>query len=315
MSGIVTIFGGSGFIGCSLVRLLAKQGWLIRVAVRSPRDAHDLQPLGNVGQITAIPCRVQDPALVEAALAGADAAVNLTGILYERGRQTFDAVHVQGAANIAKAAAKLGVGRLVHMSALGADPQSDSAYARSKAAGEAAVREAYPAASIVRPSVVFGPGDGFFNRFAAMAQMSPVLPLIGGGTTRFQPVYVGDVAQAMATCLTQPGHEGETYELGGPRVYSFKELLELMLKETKRKRLLLPVPFGLAMMKAAFLEYLPVPPITRDQVKLLKSDSVVAAGAKGMEDLGVTATPVELVLPLYMDCFRIGGRYEAATST
>ncbi len=313
MVAVVTIFGGSGFIGHSLVRLLAKQGWVIRVAVRRPRDARDLQPLGNVGQIVAVPCKVQDPALVETALAGADAAVNLTGILYERGAQSFDAVHVQGAANIAKAAAKLGVGRLVHMSALGADPQSESAYARSKAAGEAAVRTAYPAASIVRPSIVFGPGDGFFNRFAAMAQLSPVLPLIGGGATRFQPVYVGDVARAMAACLAGPGHEGQTYELGGPRTYSFKELLEMMLRETKRKRLLMPVPYALAMVQAAFLEHLPVPPITRDQVKLLKRDSVVAAGAKGLADLGIEATPVESILPLYMDCFRDGGRYEAAS--
>ncbi len=313
MMGVVTIFGGSGFIGHSLVRLLAKQGWVIRVAVRRPRDAHDLQPLGNVGQIVAIPCKVQDPGLVEAALAGADAAVNLTGILYERGAQSFDAVHVQGAANIAKAAAKLGVGRLVHMSALGADPNSESAYARSKAAGEAALRAAYPAASIVRPSIVFGPGDGFFNRFAAMAQISPVLPLIGGGATRFQPVYVGDVARAMAACLAGPGFEGETFELGGPRVYSFKKLLEMMLRETKRKRLLVPVPFALAMVKAAFLEHLPVPPITRDQVKLLKRDNVVAEGAKGLATLGIDATPVESILPLYLDCFRDGGRYEAAS--
>ena len=313
MVGVVTIFGGSGFIGHSLVQLLAKQGWVIRVAVRRARDARDLQPLGNVGQIVAVPCKVQDPALVEAALAGADAAVNLTGILYERGAQSFDAVHVQGAANIARAAAKLGVGRLVHMSALGADPQSKSAYARSKAAGEAALRAAYPAASIVRPSIVFGPGDGFFNRFAAMALLSPVLPLIGGGATRFQPVYVGDVAQAMAACLAGSGHEGETYELGGPRVYSFKELLEMMLREIKRKRLLLPVPYALATIKAAFLEHLPVPPITRDQVKLLKRDNVVAEGAKGLADLGIEATPVESILPLYMDCFRDGGRYEAAS--
>ena len=228
--------------------------------------------------------------------------------------RSFDAVHVQGAANIAKAAAKLGV----RSGSCICQPwvpmrNREAAYARSKAAGEAAVHEAFPAASIVRPSIVFGPGDAFFNRFAAMAQLSPALPLIGGGATRFQPVYVGDVARAMAACLEGPGHAGETFDLGGPRVYSFKELLEMMLRETKRQRLLIPVPFALATLKAAFLEYWPVPPITRDQVKLLKQDNVVPEGAKGLADLGIDATPVESILPLYMDCYRDGGRYEAAS--
>ncbi len=314
MAGLVTIFGGSGFIGASLVRLLAKQGWTIRVAVRRPLEARDLQPLGDVGQICPVPCKVQDAALVRDALAGATAAINLTGILYERGSQTFDAVHAQGAGNVAKACAELGVERLVHMSALGADAQSESAYARSKAAGEAAVQAALPGVSIVRPSIVFGPGDSFFNRFAEMAQFTPALPLIGGGETKFQPVFVGDVAAAMVTCLGGGEHAGQIYELGGPKVYSFRALLELMLAETCRRRALVSIPFGLAMFQAAFLERLPVPPLTRDQVKLLKTDNVVSADAKGLAELGIEPTAVEAVLPIYIDCYRIGGRYERPAS-
>ncbi len=305
----VTVFGGSGFVGRSLVRLLARRGWTVRVAVRRPGQARDLQPLGDVGQIVAVPCRVQDPALVREALAGADGVVNLTGILYEKGSQTFDAIHRDGAATIARAAAEAGVGRLVQMSALGAAADSPSRYAQSKAAGEAAVKEAFPGACIVRPSVVFGPGDSFFNRFAAMALISPCLPLIGGGRTRFQPVFVGDVAQAIVACLEDPAQAGKTFELGGPQAYGFRELLELLLREIGRRRLLLNLPVGLALFQAAFLELLPDPPLTRDQVRLLGRDSVVGEGALGLADLGVEARSIELILPDYISCYRVGGPY------
>ena len=244
-----------------------------------------------------------------AALHGATAAVNLTGILFQRGRQRFDSVHSEGAGTIARAAAEAGVQSLVHVSAIGADPESAALYARSKAAGEAAVRDAFPEAVILRPSVVFGPEDDFFNRFAEMARFSPALPLIGGGQTRFQPVYVGDVAQAAVKALTDPACRGKTYELGGPRSYSFKELLQLLLKTTGRRRALVNLPFGLARLQATFLERLPVPPLTRDQVALLRHDNVVGEGALTLADLGIEATAVEAVIPTYLDKFRAGGRF------
>jgi uncharacterized protein YbjT (DUF2867 family) len=309
MSRIVTIFGGSGFIGRSVVLHLARRGWLIRVAVRRPRLARDLQPLGDVGQIAPIAVKVQDPLLVRAAIEGADAVLNLTGILYEKGRQSFQSVHVAGANNIARAAAMAGVESLVHVSALGADAGSPAAYASSKGRGEAAVHEAFPAAGIVRPSIVFGPDDDFFNRFARLAQMSPALPLIGGGKTRFQPVYVADVARAIVRCLEDRGTAGKTFELGGPRTYSFRELLTLMLEEIGRRRMFLPLTFDLASAAATLLEWLPVPPLTRDQVLMLKSDNVVSADALTLDTLGITATALEVVLPTYMDCYRVGGRY------
>ena len=312
MTSVVTIFGGTGFIGRSIVRLLARQGWHIRVAVRSPSEARDLQPLGDVGQITALGVRVQDEALVAGALDGADAVINLAGILYESGAQSFQAVHVEGPGNIAKAATAAGIGAMVHLSAIGADPKSDAAYARSKADGEAAVLAAFPKASILRPSIVFGPEDNFFNRFAAMAQLSPMLPLIGGGTTKFQPVYVGDVARAAIICLEEPGCQGNSYELGGPSVHSFKALMEIMLAETRRRRWLLPMSYGLANFEARIFELLPAPLLTRDQVKMLKVDNVVSPDALGLADLGIAATPMEIILPQYLDCYRIGGRYKSA---
>ena len=312
MAGVVTVFGGSGFVGRAIVRLLARQGWRIRVAVRRPSEARELQPLGDVGQIAVLGVKVQDEALVKMAVGGADAVISLAGILYESGAQSFQAVHVDGPGNIAKAAAAAGVKALVHLSAIGADSASESAYARSKAAGEAAVLAAFPKASILRPSIVFGPEDSFFNRFAVMTQLCPVVPLIGGGDTKFQPVYVGDVAQAALVCLEEPGCQGHVYELGGPDVHSFKELMAMMLAETRRKRCLVSVPYGLAELQARFLELLPVPPLTRDQVKLLKVDNVVSPDALGLADLGITPTALEAVLPTYLDCYRIGGRYKAS---
>lgn len=306
---VITIFGGSGFIGRHLVQRLAKQGWMIRIATRRPSAAEFLKPMGEVGQITPIRAPIQDGVAVEAAIQGAQAVVNLVGILFERGAQRFATVHAHAAQSIAAAAAAAGAERLVHISAIGADRHAEADYARSKGAGEAAVKTAFPEATILRPSIVFGPEDDFFNRFAAMARLSPALPLIGGGHTRFQPVYVGDVADAIAICLRRPDTKGKTYELGGPRVYTFKELLQVMLAEIRRRRLLVPLPFALADLEAAVLEWLPVPPLTRDQVKLLRRDNVVSKGALTLADLGITPTSVEVILPTYMERYRPGGRF------
>lgn len=308
---VVTIFGGSGFIGRYLVKRLAARGWVIRVASRSPRHAKFLQPLGDVGQITPVRAVVQDQAAVERAVEGADTVVNLVGLLYETGRQTFEAVHAEAGERIAKAAQAAGVESFIQMSAIGADEGAEADYARTKGQAEAAVRAILPQAVIVRPSLVIGPEDGFFNRFASMAQLSPFLPLVGGGTTRFQPVFVGDVADALVAALTRPECRGRTFELGGPEVYSFKQLLELMLREIRRKRLLLPLPFALAQLQATVLELLPVPPLTRDQLRMLRHDNVVSADAAGLQDLGIEPTNIELVIPAYLDRYRPGGRFSS----
>ena len=310
MPRIATVFGGSGFIGRHLVQRLAKGGWQIRVACQRPSEAKFLQPLGDVGQITAIRAKLQDEAAVAAAAKGADAVINLCGVLYERGSQTFEAVHHKGAETAAKAAAAGGARAFVQVSAIGASKEAESRYAQTKAAGEEAVLAAYPKAAILRPSIIFGPEDNFFNLFASMSGMSPFLPLIGGGHTRFQPVFVGDVADAVMACLENPATQGQIYELGGPGVYSFKELLQMMLKETGRKRWLVNLPFGLAMAEAAVLELSPVPLLTRDQVTSLKTDNVVPEGALALADLGIEATPVEAVLPTYMERYRKGGRFK-----
>ena len=306
---LVTVFGGSGFLGRHTVRALARAGWRIRVAVRHPNGAFFLRPLGTVGQIDFIKCDITDPDQVARAARGADAVVNLCGILFQGG-QTFEDVQADGAANVAQAAAAAGVGALVHISALGADAESNSEYAVTKAEGEEAVREAFPKAVILRPSIIFGPEDGFFNKFAALARFTPALPLIGGGRTRFQPVFVGDVAQAIVTGLSR--QDGRTYELGGPAVYSFKELLQLILREIGRRRLLVPLPFGLAMLKAAFLQILPKPLLTVDQVRLLKKDNVVSPTAPGLAELGITPTSVEAVVPSYLWRFHPKGEYASA---
>ena len=307
----ITIFGASGFIGRYLVQRMARAGWLIRAVGRRPEHGFYLKTLGDVGQITPLGVALSDRAAVAAAVAGADAVVNLVGILYSRGARTFEAIHHQGARHVAEAAAAAKVGRLLHMSALGADPASGSRYAVSKAAGEAAVRAAFPAATIFRPSVVFGPEDDFLNRFGRMATRLPALPLIGGGTTRFQPVYVDDVAQAMASVVERPASQGTTYELGGPRVYTFKELMEFLLATIGRKRWLVPLSFELAALQARVLECLPVPPLTRDQVALLRTDNVVSGNFPGLGDLGLAATALELIAPTYLDQYRPGGRFPA----
>ncbi len=316
---LVTVFGGSGFVGRNLVRRLAAQGWIVRAAVRDPIAAEFLKPMGDVGQVTPVRADVTDPAAVRLAVAGADAVINLVGILVERGRNTFDAVHVKGAANVATAAKEAGVSRLVQMSALGADKNSESAYARSKAAGEEAAQAAFPGVTIVRPSVVFGPDDDFFNRFGRMTLISPVLPvltgdgyhvecvnnhcsidLFGSGGPTFQPVFVGDVAAAITKVLEDGRLAGKIYELGGPRRYSMKEVMELVLKVTGRDCRLVPVPFGLGMLQATFLQMLPSPLLTRDQVRMMKVDNVARGGKPGLAELGITPMAAEAVLPQYM---------------
>jgi NADH dehydrogenase len=311
---LVTVFGGSGFLGRHTVRALARSGWRIKVATRHPSRGFFLRPLGTVGQIDFVKCDVADAESVAAAVMGSSAVINLTGILFQSG-QTFEDVQVEGAANVAQAAAAAGVTALVHLSAIGADAESDSDYAMTKAQGEAAMREAFPNTVILRPSIIFGPEDGFFNKFAQMARFLPALPLVGGGKTRFQPVFVGDVAQAIVSSLDSADARGRTYELGGPTTYSFKELLQLILKETGRRRALVPLPFGLATIKAAFLQILPKPLLTIDQVKLLKTDNVVAPTAAGLSDLGITPTSVEAVIPSYLWRFRAKGEYADAART
>ena len=304
------VLGGSGFIGRYIVQRLAARGDVIPVGCRRAEEAKFLKPLGDVGQIATLNLTIGDEQILPAFLAGNDALVNCVGILRESGSQTFDRVHHTGPARLARLAREAGIERFVHISAIGADSRSSSAYARTKAAGEAAVRDAFPTVTILRPSVVFGAEDQFFNRFAAMATISPVLPLIGGGHTRFQPVYVGDVADAVVKCLDDPTTAGRTYELGGPKVYTFRELIELVLGEIRRKRLLVDLPFGLAAIQARLMSILPNPPLTPDQVELLKRDNVVSSGALTLAALGITPTAVEGVLPSYLDRFRRGGWYE-----
>jgi len=312
MQNLVTVFGGSGFIGAQAVRQLAKAGWRIRVAVRNPAAAYAMRLHGDVGQIDIVQANVRNEPSLRRALSGATAAVNLVAVMRESGRQGFQALHVMGAHNVAAAAKAEGVGRMVQMSALGADPNSESKYARTKAQGEAAVREIYPDAVVVRPSIVFGPEDAFFNRFAAMAQVSPALPLLGGGHTRFQPVYVGDVGKALARAAASADTAGQTYELGGPAVFSFRQLMELMLAEIGKRRLLLPLPWPVARLIGAggdLAGMLVTPPITSDQVKLLKTDNVVSGAYPGLAELGITPTTLEAVLPEYLYRYRKGGQY------
>jgi NADH dehydrogenase len=325
----VTVFGGSGFIGRHLVKRLAGMGDVVRVAVRDPEAARFLRPMGNVGQVVPVRADIRDDRAVRAAVEGADAVVNLVAVLFERGRQRFQALHVDGAARIASASAAAGVSSLVQVSAMGASPDSPSAYARTKAAGEEAVGRAFPNAVILRPSVVFGPEDDFFNRFAALARVLPALPVFGcsprldtaqmpprldlwgSGGPRFQPVYVGDVADAIVRALSDEACRGKTYELGGPRTYSFKEIMELVLQATGRKRCLVPLPHAVADIQGSILGLLPNPPLTADQAKLLRKDNVVAPGSLAFADLGIAPTSVEAILPTYMDRFRPRGRFAA----
>lgn len=314
---LVTVFGGSGFLGRHVVRALANRQYRIRVAVRRPELTGHLQPLGRVGQIQAVQANLRVAPSVEAAARDADAIVNLVGILFERGRQRFEAVQAQGAETVAQAAAAAGA-RLVHVSAIGADENSSSAYARSKADGERRVLAAAPQAIIMRPSIVFGPEDQFFNRFAALARIFPALPLPGGGHTRFEPVFAGDVGEAIALAVDGKARPGAIYELGGPDIKSFKELMEFMLATIERRRLLLPVPFAMMKLQAMILQFLPNPPLTPDQVELLKTDNVVAAAARQegrtLEALGIVPNSIAAVVPDYLWRFRKTGQFTGRTA-
>jgi NADH dehydrogenase len=313
---LIVVFGGSGFVGRHVVRALAKRGKRIRVAMRRPHLGFELRPLGDVGQIQLVQANVRYPDSVAAALEGADGVVNLVGVLSEQGPQGFDALHVEGARVIAEAAAARGVTRMVQMSALGAAPKG-ARYAKSKYAGEQAVRAAMPTATVLRPSIVFGPEDSFFNRFANMAKFAPALPLIGGGKTKFQPVFVGDVADAVCAALDRDDARGRTYELGGPRTYSFKKLLRFIVTEIARPRALVPLPFFIAHPVGILTDWLfklnPFmdAPLTGDQVTLLKRDSIVSEGSLTFADLGVeNLESVEAVVPSYLWRFRPYGQFQ-----
>jgi len=322
---VITVFGGSGFLGRHVVQRLAAQGFNVRAAVRDVEAANFLRPMGDAGQVVPWPADIKDMASVVAAVDGAVAVVNAVGILWQWGKQNFNNVHTVGAANIARAAASAGVDRLVHVSALGSDTESESDYARTKAEGEAAVLAAFPKATIMQPSVVFGPEDGFFNLFAGLSRFTPAMPVIGApiipdiklggehgvevnffgrGGPRFQPVYVGDVADAIVAALNDADATGKTYELAGPTIYSFKELMELILDITKRKRLLMPVCYVAAELIGTFAGLLPKPILTRDQVALLHHDNVASGAKPGLSDLGVQAHTAEAILPTYLHRFR-----------
>ena len=313
---LVTVFGGSGFVGRHLVRALARRGYRIRVACRRPDLAGHLQPLGNVGQIQAIQANLRVRWSVDRAVEGADHVVNLVGILHESGRQSFAAVQDFGARAVAAAAPPPRAG-LTHMSALGADAQSESVYAQTKARGEKAALETVRGATVVRPSIVFGPEDSFFNRFANMARYSPVLPLIGGGNTRFQPVYVGDVAEAIARSVDGAVPGGQVYELGGPRVMTFRECLEEMLEVIDRKRILAPVPWWMARLQGSLLGLLPNPLLTSDQVTLLETDNIVSKEAeksgRTLAAFGIQPQTTTAILPTYLWRYRAAGQFTHKT--
>ena len=297
--GRVTVFGGSGFLGRRIVERLAAEGSEVQIAVRRPERAGRRVSAGRAGQITAVHCDVWDQATVGPALVGADAVVNTVGHYVERGDASFEAIHGQGARHVAEAAAAAGVQRLVHISGIGADPASASPYVRARAVGEQLVREAFPAATILRPSVMFGPND-FLRRLAGLAGVLPAIPLFGSGEVKLQPVYVNDVAEAVAKALAMPAAAGQTYELGGPRPYSYKALVQLVLDQTGRKRTLLPVPYAVWHALAAVMAPLPRRPISRDQVTLMERDNVVSPGALTFADLGITPVALEAIAPTYL---------------
>jgi NADH dehydrogenase len=314
---LVTVYGGSGFLGRHVVRALAKRDYRIRAAVRRPELANHLQPLGRVGQIHAVQANIRNGASVAAAARDAQILINLVGVLFERGRQRFEAVHAYGAEQVALAASAHGA-RLVHISAIGADETSPSAYARSKAEAERLVRSAQEAAIIMRPSILFGPEDDFFNRFAALARFSPALPLVGGGGTRFQPVFVGDVATAIADAVDGNVGDGAIYELGGPDVRTFKQLMQFVLATIERKRLLVPIPFAVAKLQAMLLQFMPTPLLTPDQVELLRVDNVVSQAAmnerRTLPGFGIEPEPIEAIVPAYLWRFRKTGQFRSRTA-
>lgn len=307
-----TVFGGSGFIGRQIVKRLAQRGLVVRAAVRDPEAALFLKPMGQVGQVAPVAIDVRSERGVAAAVAGVDVVINAVSLGAQTRRDRFADVHVEGAKRVARLAAAAGVKRLIHLSGIGSDPNSDSAYVAARGHGDRAVLEAFPAATLLKPSVVFGPGDHFFTTFAFMAKMLPALPLFGGGTARVQPVYVGDVADAAIKVLDDPASQGHAYELGGPTVYTYRELMTLLLRTVERKRLLVNVPERIALIMAAFASLVPGKPLTRDMVKLALADNVVGTGARGLRDLGIAPTTVEVILPTYMDRYRKSGRWRNA---
>lgn len=311
---IITVFGGSGFVGRHIVRALAKAGYRVRVAARRPHLAQDLRVMGVVGQVQLVQANVRVASSVERAVEGASGVVNLVGVLNESGRQTFTRLHALGAKTVAEAAAAAGIDRVVHVSAIGADADSPSRYARTKAEGESAVMAALPKATILRPSIVFGAGDSFFNRFASMARFVPALPLFGGGKTRFQPVFAGDVARAVLASLESDEARGRTYELGGPGVYSFAELMRFILDEIDRPRALLPLPWAIGSVIALGAEIAAILPfveplITRDQLTQLKRDNVVSEGAGTLADLGIAGETIDAIVPAYLERYRRYGQF------
>lgn len=311
--GLVTVFGGSGFVGKHAVRALVKDGWRVRVATRSPHTEGDLKVIGSVGQIQLVQANLRYKDSIERAMDGADAVVNLVSVLYEAGRQTFKALNVDGVTTIANAAKTRGISNVVHISSIGANAEAQAEYSQTKGEGETALRALIPSADVLRPSIIFGSEGNFFNKFAAMAQIAPALPLIGGGETKFQPVYVADVAQAVANCL-KAGTSGQTYELGGPQTYSFKELLQFTLEATGRKRFLAPIPWpiaGLMGLAGEMSGHLPFvePFLTRDQVQNLKVDNIVSDGAKTFSDLGITPEALEAIVPAYLVRFKKYGQF------
>lgn len=311
---LVTVFGGSGFVGRHVVQALAKRGYRVRAAVRRPDLAAHLQPLGVPGQIMAVQANLRYRWSVERAVEGADAVVNCVGILFASGKQSFEAVQTFGPRAIAEAARGAGLSAVTHVSAIGADPESPASYARTKAKGEAGILDTLPDSVILRPSIVFGPEDDFFNKFAGMARLAPALPLIGGGTTQFQPVYVCDVAEAVALSVDGTLSRGTVYELGGPEIRTFKQCLELMLEITGRRRLLAPIPFPVASVMGKIMQVLPVPPLTADQVELLKTDNVVSKAAidekRTLEGIGVEPATLAAILPTYLGRFSEHGQYD-----
>ncbi len=310
---LVTIIGGSGFVGRYIAQRMARRGWRVRVACRRPNEAGFVRPYGEVGQVEPVQCNIRDDASVAAAIDGAEVVINCVGILYQSGNQKFDAVQAEGPARVAKAAAAAGATRFVHISAIGANAESESAYQRSKAAGETGALEAFPEAVILRPSIIFGTEDQFFNRFAAMAKIAPAIPLVGADT-RFQPVYVDDVAAAAEKAALGEAEPGAIYELGGPDAHSFRDLMKIMLKSIRRRRMLLSLPFSVAALQASLMQ-LPaifgIPPLlTVDQVKSLKVDNVVGDGAKTLVDLGIEPASIEAIIDDYLKIYRPQGQYE-----
>ena len=305
----VAVIGGTGFIGRNIVEQLAKSGARVKILTRNADRAKFLKPMGDVGQITAMAGNALDEDTLRMVMSGVDAVVNTIGILAESGTQRFASLQAELPGRIGKIASELGITSVVQLSAIGADDKSSSKYARTKAMGEAALLKACPTATILRPSLVFGAGDGFFNRFASMAVIAPGLPVIGGGKNKVQPVYVGDVASATVTALEGKAHHGKIYELGGPDIMTFREVMAYILKLTKRRRALLPIPFGVMGLAAGAMSVLPNAPVTRDQLKQLKTDNVVAANALTLKNLGIEATPVDLIVPEYLARYQPGGRF------